>query len=653
MCGISGVLAFRNSNFQVTAEYLVRMRDTMIHRGPDGAGLWVSADRRVGLAHRRLSIIDLSSAASQPMSNADGSLQIIFNGEIYNHAEIRRELEESGRRHWRTDHSDTEVILQAFEEWGIACLEKFRGMFAIALWDAKARRLWLIRDRIGVKPLYYSIHHGRITFASEIKALLEDPDQPRMVNEDAFFHYLSFITTPAPDTLFAGIHKLGPGSFLTIDADGTRREERYWDVLDHTTPLIGISEEEIAERLIAELRNSVALRTVSDVPVGVFLSGGIDSSTNAALFSECDAGRVNTFSVGYDQDYRGCESELPLARQFAAHIGSDHHERVLTQADFLDFLPRMIRLQDEPIADPVCMPVYFLSKLARDHGVIVAQAGEGSDELFWGYWRWKVMLNLIRWNNYPFPRFAKKLGLPTLSALGKSTGLPYELLRRASLGVPLFWGGVDAFSQRAKLDILSPRLRLRFKNQSSWNAIRPFHERFMEKAWEKTPAKWMTYVDLNMRLPELLLMRLDKMGMGASLETRVPFLDHKFVQLAMSIPEKVITRGGVSKHILKKAVRNIIPDQIIDRKKQGFGVPILDWFRGSFGEFARRELLEFCDKTDFLDGVAVAKLIQSGRVWDAWFLLNFALWWKEFIGANSVSTQNHIQLQLDSLRSAV
>ena len=224
MCGISGVLAFKNSNFEVTREYLVRMRDTMIHRGPDGAGVWVSADRRVGLAHRRLSIIDLSSAASQPMSNADGSLQIIFNGEIYNHAEIRRELEESGRRHWRTDHSDTEVILQAFEEWGIACLEKFRGMFAIALWDARARRLWLIRDRIGVKPLYYSIHHGRITFASEIKALLEDPDQPRdgqrrcALSLSLVHHHAC-----ARHTVRWGLHKLGPGSFLTIDADGNRR----------------------------------------------------------------------------------------------------------------------------------------------------------------------------------------------------------------------------------------------------------------------------------------------------------------------------------------------------------------------------------------------------------------------------------------------
>ncbi len=603
----------------------------MFHRGPDGEGLWISIDRRVGLAHRRLSIIDLSSSASQPMSNDEGSLQIVFNGEIYNHADIRRELEERDRRPWRTDHSDTEVILRAFEEWGIACLEKFRGMFAIALWDTRAHRLWLIRDRIGVKPLYYSIHHGRITFASEIKALLQDPQQARAVNEEALFHYLSFLTTPAPDTLFAGIHKLPPGTYLTVDADGQCREERYWDVLDHTTPLTGVSEEEIAERLMTELRASVALRTVSDVPVGVFLSGGIDSSTNAALFSECSAGQVSTFSVGYDRDYVGCESELPLARWFAAGIGADHHQRTLTQQDFLDFLPRMIQLQDEPIADPVCMPVYFLSRLARDHGVVVSQAGEGSDELFWGYRSWKQILQLTRWNAYPVPRVIKKLGLHALRALGKAQGMPYEFLRRGSEGLPVFWGGAEAFSQRAKLELLGPRLRQALRGESSWNAIRPIHERFMGKAWEKTPVKWMTYVDLNLRLPELLLMRLDKMGMGAGLETRVPFLDHKFVALAMSIPEGVITRGDESKHILKKAVRGLIPDDIIDRRKQGFGVPLRDWFSGPFGEFARRELNAFCHKTDFLEEAAVRKLINAGNARDTWFLLNFALWWKEYI----------------------
>jgi asparagine synthase (glutamine-hydrolysing) len=238
---------------------------------------------------------------------------------------------------------------------------------------------------------------------------------------------------------------------------------------------------------------------------------------------------------------------------------------------------------------------------------------------------------LVRLDGYPVPRLVKRLGLLGLSALGKSHSPAYELLWRATAGFPVFWGGVHAFSQRAKLDLLSSRLRHRFRNQTSWSAIRPIHERFMQKAWERTPVKWMTYLDLNLRLPELLLMRLDKMGMGASLETRVPFLDHKFVELAMSIPESVVTRGNESKHILKKAVRGLIPDEIVDRRKQGFGVPIHEWFLGPTGEFARRELSDFCDKTDFLDRTAVMKLTQSGRGRDAWFLLNFALWWKEFI----------------------
>jgi len=643
MCGISGVVAFQSSNFEVTAPYLAGMRDTMVHRGPDGAGLWISPDRKVGLGHRRLSIIDLSSAASQPMTHGDGSLTIVFNGEIYNHAEIRRELEALGHKRWKTDHSDTEVILHAFAEWGIDCLQKFRGMFAMALWDAKARRLWLIRDRIGIKPLYYSIHHGRITFASEIKALLQDPDQARAVNEEALFHYLSFVTTPAPDTMFAGIQKLPPGSFLTVDSEGGCREQKYWDVLDHTTPLINVSEEEMAGRLLAELRTSVALRTVSDVPVGVFLSGGIDSSTNAALFSECAGEKVSTFSVGYDRDYRGCESELPLARSMAARIGAIHHERVLTQQDFLDFLPHLIHLQDEPIADPVCMPIYFLSRLARDHGVIVAQAGEGSDELFWGYAHWKQMLQLIRWNECPVPNATRKLGLFVLEMAGKSGGPAYEFLWRASEGYPVFWGGAYAFTQRARLELLSPRLRRKFQKETGWQVIRPIHERFLQNAWEKTPVKWMSYLDLSFRLPELLLMRLDKMGMGASLENRVPFLDHKFVELAMSIPERVITRGNESKHILKKAVRGLIPDEIIDRRKQGFGVPIYEWFDGRLGEFARRELSAFCEQTDFLDSGAVMKLLQPGRGRDAWFLLNFALWWKEFIAGGSAFSATPVE----------
>lgn len=287
MCGIVGVLSFSNS-FQVSEPYLTRMRDEMSHRGPDGAGNFISGDRRLGLGHRRLAIIDLSAKADQPMTNEDGTLWVVFNGEIYNHAEIRAELERRGGHRWRTDHSDTEVILHAFEQWGIDCVQRFRGMFAIALWDAKKRQLWLIRDRIGVKPLYYSIHHGRITFASEIKALLADEEQDRSLNEEALYYYLSFNATPAPHTLFSGIQKVAPSTWLRISEDGHVQASRYWDVWDHTQPLTNVSEAEIAEQIISELRTCVKLRKISDVPVGVFLSGGIDSSTNAALFSEGD-----------------------------------------------------------------------------------------------------------------------------------------------------------------------------------------------------------------------------------------------------------------------------------------------------------------------------------------------------------------------------
>ncbi|MGZ9136891.1 MAG: asparagine synthase (glutamine-hydrolyzing), partial [Candidatus Deferrimicrobiaceae bacterium] len=317
MCGIAGALVFTNGSFPITESYITKMRDTMAHRGPDGFGTWVAADGRVGLGHRRLSIIDLSDAAAQPMSNEDDTLWISFNGEIYNHAEIRNELERVGGHRWKTDHSDTEVILHAFEQWGIDCLEKFRGMYAIGLWDGRKRELWLIRDRLGIKPLYYCIHHGRITFASEIKALLQDPDQKRAVNEEAFYHYLSFLTTPAPQTLFDGIRKLSCATWLRVKEDGRIQEHRYWDVWDHTIPLAGLPEEEIARNLLAELRTAVKLRKVSDVPVGVFLSGGIDSSTNAALFSEGEGRPVRTFTIGYAGEYESYKNEIHYARRMA------------------------------------------------------------------------------------------------------------------------------------------------------------------------------------------------------------------------------------------------------------------------------------------------------------------------------------------------
>ena len=631
MCGIVGSLTFSTDEFRVTEELVTRMRETVAHRGPDGADTWVSEDGRIGLGFRRLAIIDLSTAAMQPMTNEDGSIHLVFNGEIYNHAEIRAELEALGGHTWRTDHSDTEMIVHAFEQWGIDCLHRFRGMFALALWDARAQELWLVRDRIGIKPLYFSVHHGRITFGSEIKALLQDPQQERAVDEEAFFHYLSFLTTPAPQTLFRGIKKLPGGTWLRVTADGAIREHRYWDPLDAAEPLTDVPEEEIAARVLDELRTSVRLRKVSDVQVGVFLSGGIDSSTNAALFSEGEAGPVKTFSIGYKGEYDSYTNELHYARQMAELVGAEHHERLLDVDDLLDFLPKMVQLQDEPIADPVCVPVYYVSKLARDNGVTVCQVGEGADELFWGYPAWKTYRNLQRYDDLPVPSTLKRMGVAAANRLGKGERREVEFLRRGADEQPIFWGGAEAFTHTQKQRLLSTRLRSELDGLSSWDAIEPIRARFEDKAWERSPLAWMSYMDLNMRLPELLLMRVDKMSMGVSLEGRVPFLDHRFVELALSIPEGVKTRDGELKHILKRAVRGVIPDELIDRKKQGFGVPVYEWFFDRLGDTARRELEWFCGETDFLDRAEVMRLVDEKRGPEVWYLLNFALWWKEYV----------------------
>jgi asparagine synthase (glutamine-hydrolysing) len=636
MCGISGTLAFTNGTYRVTVPDLARMRDTMAHRGPDGAHAWVAVDGRIGLAHRRLSIVDLSEAAAQPMSNEDGTLWITYNGEIYNHAELRRELSASGRHRWNTDHCDTEVILHAFEEWGIDCLSRFRGMFAFGLWDARTRELWLVRDRIGIKPLYYSVHHDRLTFASEIKALLEDSHQRRGVDETALFHYLSFLTTPGPQTLFEGIKKLAPGTWTRVRDDGATTERRYWDVWDEVSSAPG-NEDEIAERVLAELRTAVSLRKMSDVPVGVFLSGGLDSSTNAALFSEGETAPVRTFSIGYADSYRTYQNELHYARRMAALVGADHHEYLVSVTDILEFLPRMVYLQDEPIGDPVCVPLYYVAKLARDAGVVVCQLGEGADELFIGYPSWLEALKRQRWDDQRVPNAAKRIACAALATLGYDRTVHVEWLRRGARNEPLFWGGAEAFTDAEKRRLLSPRLRKTLAGATSWDAIRPIRERFEERAPEPSHLNWMSYVDLNLRLPELLLMRVDKMTMGVSLEGRVPFLDHRLVGLAMSIPSALKTKNGTLKYLLKKAVRGLVPEDLITRRKQGFGVPVDELFRGDFQRHAESELRRFCAETDLLDPNEVSHVMQTSDGAKRWYLLNLALWWRTFI-AKDVAT---------------
>lgn len=631
MCGLAGILNLSSNNKPVCEELLTKVRDTMVHRGPDGGQNWIDEDGKVGLAHRRLSIIDLTDVANQPMSNEDESIWVVFNGEIYNHMDIRNELDEIGGHFWKTDHSDTEVIVHAYEEWGMDFLEKLRGMFAISIWDKNKRNMILVRDRLGIKPLYYSINNKRLIFASEIKSILMDPDQQRKVDEESFFHYLSFMATPSPNTLFEGIKKLPPATWICFNENGEIKENKYWDIWDNAGKLNYKNEDELCNKILSELRTSVKLRKVSDVPVGVFLSGGIDSSTNTVLFSEGEGHPVNAFSIGYKGEYHTYKNEVEYARKMANYANAKYYEKLLKIDDIIDFLPLMTHLQDEPIADPVCVPVYYVSKLAREKGMVVCQVGEGADELFWGYPTWKIKWNLQKIGNLPFPLFLKKGILKALKFLGKKNSHHYEALRRNVSNKPVFWGGADIFTNEQKKTILSERLKIKFEGKDSWEALKPLHDRFLKNAHEKSTLNWMSYLDLNFRLPELLLMRVDKMGMGSSLEARVPFLDHKFVELAMSIPEKLKVKGGVLKYILKKSVRGVIPDEIIDRKKQGFGVPVNEMLLDSLGEKAKQELYNFCDQTDFLNKSEVKNLFNEKKGTLIWVLLNFALWWKHYI----------------------
>lgn len=656
MCGILGVVGL-NEQAQIDPLLTIRMNKSMAHRGPDGDGFLFAGNferdqfqqvlsspktlhfyqsRKYPMiwGQRRLAIIDLDIRAGQPMNDVHNNAWVNFNGEIYNHAELRQELEQLGYV-FKTHHSDTEVIINAYLHWGKNFIHKLRGMFAIALWDVQKDLIYLYRDRIGIKPLYYTIHNHKLYFASEIKAIIEDPAITRSMNLRGMYDYLSFLTVPAPETLFKGIYKLPAGHFMTIQGDSISTPEPYWDVFDHVVMDNG-AEEEIKAKILWKLEEAVKYRMVSDVPVGVFLSGGIDSSTNAALFQKIAKHPVKAFSIGYknDQELTTYKNEFIYSRQVAEKLGCEYHELELTEQNFMEFLPQMIHFQDEPIGDPVCMPLYYVSKLAREHGVTVAQVGEGSDEIFWGYQSWKRNYALQKLNYWPIPKFLKKLGLLSLNILGNNYSLPYEYLWRAVQDRPIFWGGIEVFSEAEKLSIVAGDAKKFHGDYSTWDSISSYYNKYKESAVEINPINWMAYIDLKIRLPELLLMRVDKMSMAVSLECRVPFLDHEFVTYAMGIPAALKTKHNENKYILKKAVEGLIPHNIIYRQKQGFGVPVYDWFKKEFGSYVRHELLDFINKTGLYEKRVITHYLESGTKragFQVWYLLNLALWYKQYI----------------------
>ena len=654
MCGIVG--AFHPRKAASGPDVVVRMRDRMAHRGPDGAGLWCSRDRRSTLGHRRLSIIDLSAEAAQPMVNVGGTVAVVFNGEIYNHAAIRKELEALGKFQWRTDHSDTEMLLHAYEEWGLDCFRRFYGMFGVAIYDGRtpdAPVLHLVRDRVGIKPLYVTrTPAGEWLFASEIRALLAHPDVSRELDRTAFWHYLTFIVTPAPLTLFRGIFKIPAGHSVTIDAHGKARASQWWDCRPDASTILSeedVSESDAVAELTRLLKQSVARRMVSDVPFGVLLSGGVDSSLNVALMSELMSRPVTTFTIGYEgkEDY----NEFQYARRISQRYRTEHHETLIDREEAQNFLPLLVQLQDEPIADNVCIPLYFLARLVKERGTTVVQVGEGADENFLGYWwcehyrqKYESVYLPARNGSHGWRRWLTALKART-PGLGPED---LEIQRRADARQELFWGGavcwwgerrerrtprLEPFRQALDCPIdglLPPRLATLDSHAIVDEYVGGLDGHIPEPAiLYKIP-----YLEMKLRLPEHLLMRVDKLTMAHAVEARVPFLDHDVVDFATRLPASYKLRDAVGKRILKKAAEPYIDHDMIYRRKQGFGAPMEEWFRE--GDFAKRSLAAFDRSaltregffdTDYFRGLLeVQRTGSGGYSFQLWTVLNAVLW---------------------------
>jgi len=643
MCGICGVWEYgAAASGGVELSLVERMRDTMAHRGPDDAGAALFDEGRLGLGHRRLSIVDLSPAGHNPMRGcAARGAWTVFNGEIYNHAELREGLERRG--HAYASRTDTETILHLYEERGLDFVQDIEGDYAIALWDEERKQLVLARDRVGVKPLYFYQKDGRFIFASEIKAILAHPCVTAEVDEEALYHYLSFLTTPAPTTLFRDVRKLPAGHTLVVGRDGEARVTQYWDALPAVNaPDTPTSDEEHRAEILRLLRASIKKRMMADVPFGVFLSGGVDSSANVALMAEQMSRPVRTYTVGF-RDHEEL-NELEAARHIARRYGTDHQEVLIGEEEMRRFLPELVFHQDEPIADPVCVPLFYVSKLARDSGTVVVQVGEGADEIFSGYDKYVRYLRIQErfWRHAErVPRAARRAASAIARPLMERTvrqRTAIELVRRLGADESLFWGSAIVFDETLKPRVLSRELRARLIGLSSYDVVRGYQEQIARERPASDFLARLTYLELKLRLPELLLMRVDKITMAASVEARVPFLDHHLVEYALSLSRTLKVEGASGKHILKRALEGVLPRDVLYRPKRGFGAPIHGWLKGGDGSLLDEHLLNSpMRRRDFLDYDFVARLVEEHRrgahdwSFHLWSLLNLSLWYERWI----------------------
>ena len=623
MCGIAGWVAGPESTLD--EQTLGEMLEAIAHRGPDGQGMCEfrcpDTGHRVFLGHRRLAIID-PEGARQPMRDAANGLALTFNGEIYNFRELREEL--AGFGYLFTRDSDTEVLLRAYQHWGADCVRHLRGMFAFALWDARNQRLFLARDRFGEKPLFLCETAGGLYFASEIKALLRVPGIRRTVNLEAVSDYLAYRYVPGPKTLFAGIRKLMPGTAATWER-GRLTEERYWSAPDRTATQPGPSaRHDAVPDFLERLSEAVKLQMVSDVPFGAFLSGGIDSSTIVALMSRHST-KVKTFSVGFGE---GAYSELAYAGEVAKHFGTEHHEIVVSQRDIMERLPRLVAFRDAPVSEPSDIPINMLAGEAA-RSVKMVLTGEGSDEILGGYPKhvaerfvpgYQLLPGCVRHRLIEPLTRALPFGFRRVKTAVTNLGIDDWRER-----YPRWFGALNN-GERARLSVIQPR------GETPGAGAPPFDADPGSSALRR-----ILYFDQTSWLPDNLLERGDRMTMAASIESRVPFLDHELATYVSSLPDRFRVRGLRTKWILREAGRQLIPQRILERPKVGFRVPVNEWFRGEMRDYLMEHLASAASMTrGYYDAGALARVLTehlNGRQNHEkllWSLLNLEIWHRQY-----------------------
>jgi asparagine synthase (glutamine-hydrolysing) len=634
MCGING-LFFGNSSpmgTESTLELIGRMNNRIAHRGPDDEGTWCDPQQGVFLGHRRLSILDLSQAGHQPYKDEQGNA-LVYNGELYDHLSYRNKLHS---RHTFASSSDTEVLFELLKESESKTLDLIEGMFAFAFWSAREKSLLLVRDRIGKKPLYFTGDHNRFAFSSEIKALTELPWHNPEPDTEALYHFLTYNQLPAPYTLFKGVKKLGPGEWMRVDSNGIRTGI-YWRPKRGTDMIHG--EDAYAEKLLEQLRSAVERRLVSDVPVGAFMSGGVDSTAIVSLMKQIGGGQIKTYSIGFD-GAPGYD-ERALAREAANRIGTEHHEHIITKRNLIDDLPEIIRTFDEPLADPTAIPIHYLAKMAKANGTQVVLTGDGADELFAGYSSWVRYSKLapIYSALQKSPLLVRQVNYRLCSVMSSEGSSLREFAYRLSRGQTIFWGGARAIKEHNKNEILSESMRASCRNLDSYSIIQQIDQEYESEFENDEHSDFinrMCYTGLRFQIPSKYLFRMDRLGMAHGVEVRNPFLDQRIIETAMSIPGEMKIRGGVPKWILKQALTTILPHETLYRKKMGFCMPIREWAGELLIEYVDSTIDQFVQQHDVFNAHEVKRLLNrfkkgdkqlTNTVWTLYFLMNWFDQW--------------------------